>query len=66
MSLLPPLRDCLSSKTSSLMSFFANFAVFHSTFFSVFEKTILGMLSIATANSSIDLMPVGFFTTDGQ
>ena len=27
------------------------------------EKTIFEMLSITTANSSIDLLPVGFFTT---
>jgi hypothetical protein len=66
MSLFPPLRDCLSSKTSSLRSLFANLAVFHSTLFSVWEKTIFGMLSIITANSSIDLLPVGFFTTVRQ
>jgi hypothetical protein len=48
------------------MSLFASFAVFQSTFFSVLEKTILGMLSIVTANSSIALMPVGFFTTVRQ
>ena len=30
------------------------------------EKTIFEILSISTANSSVGLLPVGFFTTDGQ
>jgi hypothetical protein len=39
---------------------------FQSMFFSVREKTILEILSINTANSSTSVLPVGFFTTDGQ
>ena len=59
---LPPDagRDCLSSKTVSFKSRFAMVALFHSTLFRVWEKTIYGILSIAMAKSFIDFSSEGF------